>query len=154
MTGAYTGGCQCGAVRFRVQSLGRASLCHCRMCQKAFGSVGGLLVSVHGVTWTRGQPARFQSSNVACRGFCAACGTPLTFETDKGIDISVAVFDRPGDIVPAIQLDRPSRLPCFDGLHDLPVPSPEEEAAKRQHYAAIVSYQHPDHDIDHWEPGT
>ncbi|HET7714155.1 MAG TPA: GFA family protein, partial [Bauldia sp.] len=33
--GWFTGGCQCGAVRFRVAALGRASICHCRMCQKA-----------------------------------------------------------------------------------------------------------------------
>jgi hypothetical protein len=34
-----SGGCQCGAVRFRVDGeLGRASICHCRMCQKAFGA--------------------------------------------------------------------------------------------------------------------
>jgi hypothetical protein len=33
-----TGGCQCGAVRYRIEGdLGRASICHCRMCQKAFG---------------------------------------------------------------------------------------------------------------------
>ena len=32
----HTGGCQCGAVRFRIEgALGRASICHCRMCQKA-----------------------------------------------------------------------------------------------------------------------
>ncbi len=38
MAGDLTGGCQCGAVRFSVGRLGRASVCHCRMCQKAFGS--------------------------------------------------------------------------------------------------------------------
>ena len=35
----YSGGCQCGAVRFRVEgALGDASVCHCRMCQKASGN--------------------------------------------------------------------------------------------------------------------
>ena len=51
----YTGGCQCGAVRFRVEgTLGDASICHCRMCQKASGNFYQPLVSVRGarVTWT------------------------------------------------------------------------------------------------------
>ena len=35
----YSGGCQCGAVRFHVEgALGDASVCHCRMCQKATGN--------------------------------------------------------------------------------------------------------------------
>ena len=43
----YSGGCQCGAVRFRVEGpLGDASVCHCRMCQKAFGAFYAPLVSV------------------------------------------------------------------------------------------------------------
>ncbi len=42
-----TGGCQCGAVRYAISGeLGRASICHCRMCQKAFGSFFGPLVGV------------------------------------------------------------------------------------------------------------
>ena len=42
-----TGGCQCGAVRFRIKGkLGRPSICHCRMCQKQFGSFFGALVTV------------------------------------------------------------------------------------------------------------
>ena len=49
-----TGGCQCGAVRFRVTGeLGRPTICHCRMCQKAFGAFFGPLVSVK-VAKTRG----------------------------------------------------------------------------------------------------
>ncbi|TIS81232.1 MAG: GFA family protein, partial [Mesorhizobium sp.] len=79
----YTGGCQCGAVRFRVEgALGDASVCHCRMCQKASGNFYLPLVSVRGarLDWTRGGPKRFRSSSAAWRGFCAECGTPLTFE--------------------------------------------------------------------------
>ena len=74
---ALTGGCQCGAVRFSARRLGRASICHCRMCQKAFGSFFGPLVTAFGVSWTRGEPGWFQSSNKVRRGFCAQRGTPL-----------------------------------------------------------------------------
>ena len=32
------GGCQCGAVRYRLEAKPKAtSICHCRMCQKASG---------------------------------------------------------------------------------------------------------------------
>ncbi len=67
MTGQFSGGCQCGAVRFRVEGEpGRASVCHCRMCQKAFGNFGAALVSVPQarVTWTRGTPGEFRSSAI------------------------------------------------------------------------------------------
>ncbi len=86
------------------------------------------------------------------RGFFLKCGTPLTFETASGVDIAIAAFDQPGDIVPAIQLDRASRLPWFDELHRLPEPTPDEAAGKARWYASIVSRQHPDHDTQHWEP--
>ena len=48
MSTKITGGCQCGAVRYRTESLGRPSICHCRMCQKAFGAFYGPLVTAHG----------------------------------------------------------------------------------------------------------
>ena len=92
----YTGGCQCGAVRFRIRGeLGRPSICHCRMCQKAFGSFFGPLVSANGLRWTRGEPKRFASSNLIRRGFCADCGTPLTYErarSPKMVNIPRALF--------------------------------------------------------------
>lgn len=154
MNEALTGGCQCGAVRFQAEALGRASLCHCRMCQKAFGGIGGLLVSVQGLTWTRGSPSHYQSSNVASRGFCRDCGTPLTFETAQATDIAVAAFDRPSDITPVIQLARAARLSWFDTLHALPEPAPEEEQRIAEKYAAIISLQHPDHETDDWKPNS
>jgi catechol 2,3-dioxygenase-like lactoylglutathione lyase family enzyme len=146
----WTGGCQCGAIRFRARALGRPSLCHCRMCQKAFGSIGGALVTVEGLTWTRGALKHFNSSNSVRRGFCANCGTPLTFEYKSMVDVAIAAFDRAGEIAPAIQMERAARLPWVDQLNDLPLHPPEQRAALAARLAAVVSYQHPDHDTDSW----
>ena len=59
MSALVSGGCQCGAVRFRAGKFGRSSICHCRMCQKAFGRFFGALVTAHQFEWTRGEPALF-----------------------------------------------------------------------------------------------
>jgi hypothetical protein len=148
----WTGGCQCGGVRFRVGRLGRASICYCRMCQKAFGGIGGALVTAHGLDWSRGRPAHYQSSNLVRRGFCASCGTPLTFEHPSGIDVAIAAFDRAGEIAPVIAMSPEARLPWTDRLPSLPGRTPEEAARAAAHYAAIVSNQHPDHDTEQWSP--
>ena len=79
---SWTGGCQCGAVRYRLDAEPVGSnVCHCRMCQKAGG---GPFMAFAGVklaelVWTRGAPKVFASSDIAKRGFCADCGTPLTY---------------------------------------------------------------------------
>lgn len=148
MTDAMTGGCQCGAVRFAVHGeLGRASICHCRMCQKAFGAFFGPLVSAPGLSWTRGAPKHFQSSNRAARGFCADCGTPLTFEPDEGpAEVAIGAFDDPAAIRPVIQHDVPARLPWLAALDGLPARTPAEAAKVAGYYASIVSRQHPDRD--------
>ena len=143
-----TGGCQCGAVRFAVDgALGRASICHCRMCQKAFGAFYAPLVAAPGVRWTRGAPKHFQSSNMARRGFCADCGTPLTFEPDDGpVELAIGAFDDPAPVRPVIQHDLAARLTWLGDLDALPVRTPVEAANVAPYYAAIVSRQHPDHD--------
>ena len=147
-----SGGCQCGAVRFSVTgALGRASICHCRMCQKAFGAFYGPLVSAPGLKWTRGAPKYFQSSNRVRRGFCGDCGTPLTFEPDGGpIEAAIGTFDDPTGLRPAIQLDLGSRLPWVDQLAELPDRTASEIASASAHYASIRSFQHPDHDTETW----
>ena len=130
---SWSGGCQCGAVRFRVEGeLGRASICHCRMCQKAFGAFcrAAGLGEDRSDHLDAGEPKRFQSSNRVARGFCADCGTPLTFEWSKQvIELAIGAFDRAAVTRPRIQmavgardaLVRRPRRPADQG--------PEEEAA-------------------------
>lgn len=140
-----TGGCQCGRIRFRTRGpLGRPVICHCRMCQKQFGSMFSILVAVKGeVVWLRDEPAYFQSSNVASRGFCAYCGTPLTFRTDDGIELSVGAFDDRSDLIPQIQVNCAQREIWVDRMLDAPSRDPETDAKNQE---GILSLQHPDHD--------
>lgn len=148
--GSHSGGCQCGAVRFTVRRLGRASICFCRMCQKAYGGIGGALVAAIDFTYTRGSPAYFQSSNKVRRGFCKACGTPLTFETADSVDFSILAFDRPEGLAPVLQISPESRLPWVADLAGLPGIPEAHRARAARHFAGIVSYQHPDHDTEVW----
>jgi hypothetical protein len=146
----YTGGCQCGAVRFRVASVGRPSICHCRMCQKAFGGFYGPLVLAHEVEWTRGVAKRFASSNKARRGFCADCGTPLTYEYDGGIELAIGAFDEPARVAPAIQVNPAEKQPFVDGLAALPTRDSAANPEWTAFLASVVSHQHPDHDTAEW----
>lgn len=152
---SWSGGCQCGAVRFRIDGdLGEASICHCRMCQKATGGFFGPYVSVAtaDLVWTRGERKRFQSSNKVQRGFCGDCGTPLTFEYDgASLGLSIAAFDRASEIAIAEQLASHARLADFKVLGDLPEHA-EDEPRAAAHLASITSYQHPDHDTETWPP--
>jgi hypothetical protein len=99
------GGCACGKVRYtaRVDS-DEAYLCHCRMCQRATGSVSIAFKNLKkaDVAW-ESEPDWYQSSPIAGRPFCAACGTSLGFaypDSDK-IDLTVASFDDPSRFRPA-----------------------------------------------------
>jgi len=155
MTKTYTGGCQCGAVRFRVEGeLTHSSICHCRMCQKASGGYYAPLVSARGaeLTWTRGERKRFKSSNFAWRGFCGDCGTPLTYEAPDGLAIAAGAFDTPAALPPTIQYGIEARLPFTDRLRDLPGIRTEDDLEAAEFINEIVSYQHPDHDTSVWPP--
>lgn len=150
MSAAITGGCQCGAVRFQAASLGRPSICHCRMCQKAFGGFYAPLVTAHGLEWTRGRPKTFASSNMVTRGFCADCGTPLTYAYDGGIEVAIGALDTPALAAPVIQVNPTDKQPFADGLAALPIRPDDAEPHWAALKAAVVSYQHPDHDTAEW----
>jgi hypothetical protein len=151
MSQGLTGGCQCGAVRFRVVRLGRAAICHCRMCQKAFGSFYGPFVTGLEMTWTRGEPKRFRSSTAGARGFCADCGTPLTFELDGGaVELAIGAFDDPAAAAPVIQVNPDDKLSFVVFIPALPTGPTSEKAPIDKRQLGFVNYQHPDHDTATW----
>jgi hypothetical protein len=153
-----SGGCQCGAVRFRVEGeLRRSSICYCRMCQKATGGPFGAYATFRtaDIVWTRGQRKAFQSSGGVHRGFCGDCGTPLTFEAIGGgehMGLAIGAFDEPARLAPIRELDLAAKIPWLDTIGGLPTRSPEDEAAMLAKYGPVVSRQHPDHDTETWPP--
>src|SRR3954464_1685820 len=149
-TPTVAGGCQCGAVRYALYAEpGGANICHCRMCQKAFGNFFAPFtgVGVGEFAWTRGEPAIFKSSELVERGFCRDCGTPLTFrylDRDR-ITVTVGSLDEPAAAAIEMEYGVESRLPAFEKLHTLPgAASDEGETPER--LAKLASRQHPDHD--------
>ena len=145
-----TGGCQCGAVRYRITApFENPHICHCRMCQKAFGNYFAALVGPKktGLHWTKGQPSFFRSSEIVQRGFCPGCGTPLTFAYDNSerIAVSIGSLDDPAAGTPANQFGIEGRLPAFALLHTLPGTRTEDDIPPDE-MNRLKSLQHPDHD--------
>lgn len=152
----HSGGCQCGAIRYRITGpLGHAGICHCRMCQKAFGSWGAALVTVPSqrLAWTRGTPSEFRSSAIVARGFCKDCGTPLYMSEDRSgvYDLAIGTLDDPRQAPPTEQVGIESKLPWFDGLATLPAHRTEDERSAAD-LKKLATYQHPDHDTETWPP--
>jgi hypothetical protein len=156
MTQSWSGGCQCGAVRYRFTTLPKgAHICHCRMCQKAFGAFYAPLVGGPRAAFevTRGELAFFRSSDLADRGFCRDCGTPLTFAyvEQDWLSVSIGSLDHPEAFPPKDQHGTDSRIEWVNHLGALPDSSPIEERNSPAAAAIRASnHQHPDHDTATW----
>jgi hypothetical protein len=122
------------------------------MCQKAFGGFYAPLVNTKGanLVWTRGRPKHFASSNFVNRGFCADCGTPLTYEAPDGVALAIGAFDHPEKISPTMQFGIEGKLAYADTISSLPARLTADDIIAAPFLDKLVSYQHPDHDTDVW----
>lgn len=102
----HQGGCFCGAVRYVVTALPtNSTLCHCTMCRRACGApcVAWFTVPKAALHVTSGAAAYYHSSPGVRRGFCAACGTQLTFEDERcggEVDVTTGSLDDPEAVPP------------------------------------------------------
>ncbi|WP_422060499.1 GFA family protein [Sphingopyxis sp.] len=150
-----SGGCQCGAVRWHVTAvLDTSHICHCRMCQKAAGNFFAALIGVprDAISWTRGAPAWFKSSDKAARGFCPTCGTPLAYDylESKHINLTTGSFDEPARFAPRMQFGIEGQLPAFAALPIQAEGTTEDTMRSVVGAIKASNHQHPDHDTDHW----
>ncbi|MGZ8997339.1 MAG: GFA family protein [Allosphingosinicella sp.] len=104
MVEAVKGGCACGRVRYAANiENDEAYLCHCRMCQRATGSISIAFKNVKkaDVAW-EGEPDWYVSSPIAHRPYCRECGTSLgfAFPDSENMDITIASLDDPSRFRP------------------------------------------------------
>ncbi len=127
------GGCLCGAVRYEAAPTRREGYyCHCRMCQLAFGNTRAAFLNLRKdeVRWTASPPTYYASSKIARRGFCAHCGTPLSFEYlgAERMDLSVGSLDDPAALTPSTHFAVESRIANWHADDGLPGERIDENA--------------------------
>lgn len=113
----HQGGCLCGTVRFAADGAPKwTSYCHCRSCRRHTGAPVAAYAGFEkqNVRFTQGAPTRFASSSGVQRGFCARCGSTLTYEGDRWpteLHLHLGAFDDPAVLVPTGQAFAEERLP-------------------------------------------
>ncbi|WP_348629845.1 GFA family protein [Mesorhizobium sp. M7A.F.Ca.US.010.02.1.1] len=105
--------------------------CHCDMCRRATGSAFAVLAWVpsQSVNWTNATPTYRRSSPIACRGFCSACGSPLSLAYDASpgeIALHIGTFDDPARLEPRYNYGSRQRLGWVCCGIDLPHHDTEE----------------------------
>ncbi len=122
---AFEGGCHCGAVRFRVEGKPLWVVhCHCDDCRNTSAAPVSTFVGVRDTdfTVTKGERRAYASSPGVARSFCAACGTPLTYEGARfpgEVHILIGALDEPARFTPRAHVHTVDQLPWLkmdDGL--------------------------------------
>ena len=150
------GGCQCGAIRYRLLRAPVALYaCHCRDCQKQSSSAFGLSMRIErdGIEFTGAEPCIFRtrggSGRVKLCAFCGECGTRLYHdgggtrsEGSSTLSMKAGTLDDTSVISPTCHLwtkrAQPWMAPvlerdfCFDDEPD------SEETLRRQWREAVA----------------
>jgi len=120
------GGCQCGSVRYRITGNPVVTaLCHCSLCRRANAApaVAWAMYQQPQVEFLMNEPAIYDSSSGVRRGFCARCGTQISFTAEyiPGlIDITIGSMDEPGRVPPQLHYWDSQRLPWVHFADQLP----------------------------------
>jgi hypothetical protein len=107
----------CGAVRYQAQGLARnLCFCHCTSCRRSAGAplVAWVTFARGDFAITHGALSEYRSSAPVNRGFCALCGTSLTYRhaaRDGEIDVTLATLDDPLQLAPEMHVWVGEKLP-------------------------------------------
>lgn len=124
MSALRTGGCLCGAVRYKVAWPPRdLVVCHCTDCQKQAGTAFSVVgVSAREGLQVRGELETFShpgsSGQTVERRFCGNCGSPILTDTPAAREQGILFFkagtlDQTSDLEPTTHFWTRSAQPWF-----------------------------------------
>ena len=110
----YSGGCQCGNIRYEIVGIPKQLVaCHCTDCQRQSGSAFGMTlpVSEEDFRLIKGELKTFASKSAAGRAklgaFCPECGTRIYHKPEwrKGtVSVKPGTLDDTGWLKPDMHL--------------------------------------------------
>ena len=100
IVGPIEGGCQCGAVRYRLDGkLYTLAVCHCTMCQRQSGSAFGMSLAISRNAFQL-LSGTLKSFNATCDSgrikecaFCPECGVRIYNRTEGRMSIKAGTLD-------------------------------------------------------------
>ena len=130
MSAGFDGGCNCGAVRYRIDGAPIAvAACHCTRCRRQSGSAFSVnLIVKAGAMQMMGEVRVFsdretESGAPVQREFCGDCGSPIRSRPtgqSKTIAVKAGTADDPGGFAPTLHIWTSSALPWVTIPSDLP----------------------------------
>jgi hypothetical protein len=128
-----TGGCACGAIRYKYSGdAAFAGNCYCRDCQRSSGAAMASVMAVPKTAFKllKGEARYYEvtadNGNKIKRGFCSNCGSPMFALLEMMPDvvaIRAASLDDPNQFKPAVNLfmsSAPSWAPISEHLPKFP----------------------------------
>ena len=122
------GGCHCGRVRYRVESIFDAGYCHCSVCRRVHGApvVAWIAVPEPDFTLLQGTSRAYRSSAHGERHRCDDCGTHLYYTDDRVpsgvptrlVSVYLTTLDEPERVRPRVHQWCDDRLPHPDRRTD------------------------------------
>ena len=124
--GGTRGHCLCGAVSYEYSGPENwRAYCHCESCRRNTSSPVTAFFGVprSAFRFTGKAPAVYRSSPGVRRLFCADCGTPMAYDSDRypdEIHLYAASLEDPENYRPEGHVHCAERLSWFDVKDDLP----------------------------------
>ena len=120
------GRCLCGQVTFEYEGPENWSgHCHCESCRRNTSSpfTSFLGVAKTAYRYTGKMPAAYESSPGVRRLFCATCGSPVAYESDRWPEEThfyAASLEKPEAYRPEFHVFWSEKVPWIDLADDLP----------------------------------